>query len=314
MTRRVVVTGAAGFIGRHVVRELVAQGVEVAGLLRTPLAAAERDALGLAAWSDGGITPATLGDVAGDADTIIHCAGSGSVALSLEQPRRDFDSNVLTTQTVLEFARLRGSTRVVLASSAGVYGCATDLPIRTDAPCNPISPYGVNKKISELLAGQYARHFGVKVAIVRLFSVYGAGLRKQLLWDACRKIDRGESLFFGTGSETRDWIHVADAARLMIRAGTIAQADTPAVLNGGTGRAVAIGEILGQLAALCGFEGRVGFSGEVRAGDPQHYQAEITSALATGWTPQVDLMAGLADYVRWFRAVSAAEPPAMLRE
>ncbi len=314
MMRRVVVTGAAGFIGRHVVRELVAQGVEVAGLLRTPLPAAERDAMGLAAWSDGGITPATLGDVAGDADTIIHCAGSGSVALSLEQPRRDFDSNVLTTQTVLEFARLRGSTRVVLASSAGVYGCATDMPIRTDAPCNPISPYGVNKQISELLAHQYARHFGVRVAIVRLFSVYGAGLRKQLLWDACRKLDRGERSFFGTGAETRDWIHVADAARLMILAADLPASDAPGVINGGTGQAVSNSALLARLAALCGHEDAVRFNGEVRAGDPQHYQADISAALATGWRPQVALDDGLADYVRWFRAVTAAETPTILRE
>lgn len=305
MTRRVLVTGAAGFIGRHVVRELQAQGVPVAGIFRTPLPVPDREALGLVAWSDGGITPATLGDVAGDADTIIHCAGSGSVALSIEQPRRDFESNVLTTQTVLEFARLRGGLRVVLASSAGVYGNVATMPIRPDAPCNPISPYGSNKLIGELLAAQYARHFAVPVASVRLFSVYGAGLRKQLLWDACRRLARGDSMFFGTGDETRDWIHVADAARLMIRAADVAGPAAPA-LNGGTGQAITIRDILGRLAALIAPGRRVSFSGEVRPGDPRDYQACIGAALATGWTPQVDLDTGLTDYVRWFRGLDDA--------
>lgn len=308
---RVIVTGAGGFIGRAVVAALRAEGREVAGLFHHDPGAETARAMGLVAWAYGPLTLSQLADVAGATPSEIqHCAGSGSVALSLSDPDRDFDSNVMSTQTVLEFARQRGGIRVVLPSSAGVYGVVDRLPIRPDAPCNPISPYGGNKLIAEMLARQYARHWGLEVAIVRLFSVYGAGLRKQLLWDAARKILAGDRVFFGTGNETRDWIHVEDTAALLLQAGRIASPAAP-VLNGGTGQQVAIRSILEHLAtALDGghLAAPIRFNDQTRPGDPAHYQADISATLATGWAPRIDLGAGIAAYADWYRSTVLSEP------
>src|SRR6185312_5873943 len=107
---------------------------------------------------------------------------------------------------------------LVVPSSAAVYGAVRQIPINESGPRNPISPYGVHKKIAEDLCYSYARHFGARIALVRFFSVYGAGLRKQLLWDACNKLVVGDGRFGGHGNEVRDWLHIEDAARLLIAA------------------------------------------------------------------------------------------------
>ena len=156
---------------------------------------------------------------AGEPDVIVHCAGSGSVGFSMTHPYQDFQRTVATTLAVLEYARLYAPrARVAYPSSAGVYGEVQKLPIAETDPLSPASPYGVHKRFAEELCASYAQHFGIAVAVVRLFSVYGAGLRKQLLWDASQKIMRGENRFFGTGEEIRDWLHVEDAASLLIAA------------------------------------------------------------------------------------------------
>ncbi|PWR18216.1 NAD-dependent epimerase/dehydratase family protein [Zavarzinia compransoris] len=293
---RVLVTGAAGFIGQAVASCLISRGRDVVGIGRGLPPAG----LDLAAWNGEGVTLETLRDCAEGVEEIYHCAGSGSVAMSLQCPDKDFACNVVTTQVVLEFARQQGGPKVVLLSSAGVYGTLDEMPIRIDSPLKPISPYGVNKVICELLIRQYAQHFSVPATIVRLFSVYGEGLRKQLLWDAGHRLLRGDGTFFGTGTETRDWIHVDDAARLIVAAGAAARADV-SVINGGTGRAVAIRTIVEGLAARLGGGCDIRFDGQVRAGDPQHYEADIAQALATGWRAEVGLEEGLDRYVDWLK-------------
>ena len=114
-------------------------------------------------------------------------------------------------------------------SSAAVYGRAAMLPIPETSPLAPISPYGVHKVVAEDLCRSYGRTFGLHVAIVRIFSAYGVELRKQLLWDASRKVLAGDFRFDGTGNETRDWVHAEDVARLMLIAAEHAQSDVPVV-------------------------------------------------------------------------------------
>lgn len=294
------VTGAHGFVGRHVARQLAAAGYRVTGLGHGDWEGQDMTAWGLSGWRSADVDGETLAEHAGTPDLIVHCAGSGSVPYSLERPREDFRRSVEATLAVLDFVRLHAPTaRVVLPSSAAVYGLAPMLPITVDAPLSPLSPYGVHKKMAEDLARSYARHFGVAVAIVRLFSVYGAGLRKQLLWDACRKIESGAATFGGTGEETRDWLHVGDAAALLAAAGNVASTDAP-VVNGGTGEAVTVRWVVDRLAArLDGAPAT--FTGDIRPGDPRHFCADVDAALAMGWAPQHVLGAGVDAYADWYR-------------
>ena len=248
-----------------------------------------------------GAWPTTLVTYADEPDLIVHCAGSGSVAFSMTHPFQDYQRSVSTTHAVLEYVRTTSpGTRVVLPSSAGIYGSVDHLPIGVNTPSKPASPYGHHKKMAEDLCRLYAEHFGVACSIVRLFSVYGTGLRKQLLWDACGKLTNGAAVFAGTGQETRDWLHVDDAATLILAAAEKASEQCP-VANGGTGDETSIASVVEMLAAELGRAGEFAFSGNTRPGDPLHYRADTTEAEAWGWTPQADLSTEMRRYANWFK-------------
>lgn len=301
MPKWVLVTGAHGFIGRYISRAAASTGYGVIGIGHGDSDPATNSAWGITRFNSCDVTLKSLREYAGRPDVIFHCAGSGSVARSVAAPREDFQRTVETLSEVLEFTRLHSpNTKVIIPSSAGVYGSVDLQPIRVNSDLAPTSPYGVHKKIAEDLAKSYAQSFGVKVAMVRLFSVYGEELRKQLLWDACRKLSSGDSIFFGTGSETRDWLHVADATELMFAAAGQASELCP-IVNGGSGQAVTIKEVVDLIASELRTTIRPSFNGITRAGDPMHYQADIREALSWGWRPTRRWAEEIPNYVRWFQ-------------
>lgn len=296
-----LVTGAHGFIGRHVARRFAEAGYEVRGIGHGAWDRKDFSGHGITFWHQAHVQLDSLVTYGGEPDVIAHCAGSGSVMFSMSHPLQDFDRTVSSTAAVLEYVRLHSpGTVVVYPSSAAVYGNADVLPIRECAPREPISHYGIHKLLAERLCQSYADNFQVSVAIVRFFSVYGEGLRKQLLWDACSRVTSEGDTFFGTGSELRDWLHVEDAARLLLKAASHAAGSCP-IVNGGSGQGITVREILSMV-----FEefspGRMPlFSGEARPGDPAGYQADIRMAEVWGWKPEVPLADGIKRYVEWFK-------------
>lgn len=302
MTGSALVTGARGFLGRHVARQLAQLGWQVAGLGHGEWERAESLAWGVSRWQAADVSLENLLAAAGRPSLIVHCAGGASVGISVERPHEDFHRTVSTTAAVLEFARRHApEAAVVLPSSAAVYGDASVLPTPESAALQPVSPYGVHKQMAEQLCRLYSRQYGVRTAIVRFFSVYGPCLRKQLLWDACEQLSRKEPpRFFGDGSETRDWLQVEDAALLVETAARHASCDAPAV-NGGTGRPVRVGEILAELFRLLGRGDAPVFTAVSRLGEPKHYLADITAARSWGWAPTIDWRDGLRQYVSWYR-------------
>lgn len=306
MQNQVLVTGANGFIGRHVARLFSRNGYLVLGIGHGDWSSEEWRQWGLSAWFSVDVNLENLEQCAGAPSTIVHCAGGSSVAFSINDPIADFERTVVTTAHVLEFIRKSGiSCRVVYPSSASVYGNVKSLPIREECRPDPISQYGVHKLMAEQMISSYSRQFGVSAAIVRLFSVYGCGLQKQLLWDACSKFAKGNAVFMGTGNEVRDWLHVDDAAELILAAAGRASADCPTV-NGGSGHGVSVREVLDHLA-ICLSEGTkvATFSGAQRAGDPTRYVADVARSGSWGWTPKHDWKQGMAEYVMWWKTHTA---------
>ncbi|MCU1281518.1 MAG: putative nucleoside-diphosphate-sugar epimerase protein, partial [bacterium] len=230
---------------------------------------------------------------------VVFCAGGSSVGQSIDAPFVDFDNSVPPLAATLELLRTRApSARLVFLSSAAVYGHADHFPTREDSPARPISPYGFHKRIGEQLCSSWAGSYGLQVAIVRLFSVYGPGLRKQLLWDACRKARAGQRRFAGTGGEIRDWLHIDDAVALIMAATRAAANDAP-VINGGTSVPTTVASIVADVFAALD-AGVPEFIGGGRPGDPPRYVADISRASALGWLPRVEVKRGVRDYVRWF--------------
>ena len=283
-----LVTGAAGFIGAHVQRGLMRAGWQA-------LAAGRGTALPQ-------INAAALAALP-ELQLVVHCAGGSSVARSVTAPLDDFTDSVPPLAQLFEHVRTRApAAKVVLLSSAAVYGDARTFPIAETSPLQPISPYGCHKLMCEQLCASYGHNYGISSAILRFFSVYGPGLRKQLLWDACQKAQRGERLFSGSGQEVRDWLHIDDAVALILAVAGVAAPTVP-VLNGGTGVATQVASVVQQLFAALD-AGTPEFAGGGRTGDPARYIADVGLARALGWSPQVGMADGVAEYVRWFREQS----------
>jgi UDP-glucose 4-epimerase len=302
MDRTILVTGAHGFLGRHVARSFSCQGYTALGIGHGEWAKSEWEKWGLSEWKCSDVNSASLKGLSTIPSIIIHCAGGGSVSFSIEDPIADFERTVVTTAHVLEYVRTAApSCRVVYPSSASVYGTTEELPIEENCPAAPISQYGVHKLMAEQMVASYSRQFGTSAAVVRLFSVYGCGLRKQLLWDACCKFASNERVFMGTGDEVRDWLHVDDAAELLLAAAEHASAKCP-IVNGGSGEGTAVRETLTHLSnCLSGVGSPPTFSGAQRTGDPSRYIANIEAARLWKWRPRRNWKQGVDEYVKWWK-------------
>ena len=303
--RTILVTGANGFLGRHVCRAAARQGNLVIGLGHGDWMDETWRRWGLTAWHELDVTLASLVAHAGTPDVIVHCAGSSSVGFSIENPAQDFERTVATTVGVLEYlCTCAPGTALVYPSSAAVYGRAEILPIPEESPLAPISPYGVHKKIAEELCRSYSESFGVPVAIVRIFSAYGVELRKQLLWDASRKVRAGDFRFAGSGQETRDWVNSEDVARLLLIAADHAGREVP-IVNCASGTEVANQSILEVLLEALGANQGPEFTGGARSGDPERYAGDPSRASAWGWAPRRLWQEGVREYARWFRETAS---------
>ena len=297
--KRVLITGAAGFVGRYVAKEFSKQGYDVIGMGwgKFPDYADWE----LSAWYEAEVSLEMLCEYANQPDVIVHCAGGASVGNSVQRPRQDFCQTVDATSHVLEYIRLHSpQTKLIYPSSAAVYGNVKASPIAESTPYNPVSPYGVHKMMAEQLCQLYASRYELSIAVVRLFSIYGEGLRKQLLWDACNKLSVGETSFFGSGEEIRDWLHVSDAARLLCLASEQASS-LYTVVNGGSGKGVKVKDILHCLCDAMNVEKELVFSSVQKDGDPNVLLADHTMALSWGWSSQLELKQGISSYVQWFK-------------
>jgi UDP-glucose 4-epimerase len=301
------ITGARGFLGRNLAQHLAAHGTRVAGVGHGHWPAAEANRAGLAFWINGDIGAASLDLLlkeSGRPDVIYHLAGGSAVGPSFANPLEDFERTVHATARLFDWIRrCCADAPVVAVSSAAVYGAGHAEPLAEDTPARPYSPYGYHKAIMEALCRSYGENFGARSAIVRVFSAYGPGLRKQILWDLCSRLSSTtESLTLdGTGLERRDWIHAGDVARLLVLvAQTLPSAEAP-VVNGATGEGHSVAEFAEQVLQAWGAGRAVRFSGRSRPGDPINLVADVTRLRALGFVPQVALAQGIRSYVDWFR-------------
>lgn len=298
--KRVLVTGAKGFVGSNTARHFKRLGYETYGIGHGELSTKELLEYGLDHWMPSDITIDSMLSFNVEFDVVIHCGGSGSVGFSVENPYQDFKKTVDGTLEVLEFIRLYSpKAHLIYPSSPAVQGEHPDSPIEEDYIGKPCSPYGYHKKIAEDLCKSYSEKFGLKVTVIRLFSVYGIGLKKQLLWDAVQKINhaQSEAVFWGSGKETRDFIHIDDVVELFNR--VLNQHESFVVLNGGTGKKKSVLEVLSMLSHIMGSSVSISFNNQVSTGNPIYYWASQNKIKNYYDLNYISLEEGLVDYVHW---------------
>ena len=319
--RRIVVTGAAGFIGSHLVDRLLADGCEVVGidsfedyyprpLKEANLRAARAsdrftlltDNLLTLAGVDGAasVEPRLPALLAG-ADCVVHLAAQAGVRASWGRSFRTYsDNNVLGTQVVLEACKQVGVPKVVYASSSSVYGDTDQLPMREDADCRPVSPYGVTKLAGEQLCRLYHRNHGTPTVSLRFFTVYGPRQRPDMAFHIfLRALFEGRPLeVFGEGNQTRDFTFVSDIVEGIVRA---MHGRDGAVYNLGGGSRVSLLQAIHSLEAASGRTAQI--KGEsVQAGDVKHTWADLSLAEdELGYRPCVSLDEGLQREADWLR-------------
>lgn len=300
------VTGARGFIGKNLSNYLARQGNQILGLGHGALPPEISSKFGISYWVNGEIEDSNLRQLlekSDQPDVIYHLAGGSSVGLSIQAPAEDFRRSVSSTAVLLEW--IRGNvpeTKLVVSSSAAIYGNNHTGVILEDGYFTPYSPYGFHKRSTELLCESYAHNFGLKIAIVRLFSVYGPGLCKQLLWDLCHRLQQSPSILelHGTGNEIRDWLFVEDAVRILIAAADKASC-TPFFVNGGTGIGTCVRDVATILSQAWGEFPQLKFSGKQRSGDPFSLVADTQRLQTLGFFPKHKLAEGIEEYVRWLK-------------
>lgn len=307
---RAVVTGAAGFIGSHLVARLLVDGHEVVGidaLTENYAAVVKRRNLATALATDrfslveGDLLNIDLASVFDGADCVFHLAGEPGVRESWGLDfARYAERNIVATQRVLEATRVSPTQRLVLASSSSVYGRAPTEKLAETLPPKPISPYGVTKLAAEQLCFAYRQSYGLSVAVLRYFTTYGPRQRPDMAFSRfISALDAGQPLtVYGEGAQRRDFTFVEDVVAATVQAARAADAGELAI-NVGSGHPATVAEVIELLSELVGREPRIVFE-PVPAGDPESTWADMSRAREVlDFEPAMDLAEGLRRQVEW---------------
>jgi UDP-glucuronate 4-epimerase len=321
VSERVLVTGAAGFIGSHVVDALLAAGHTVTGVDNfDPFyarAVKERNLAGARGHAAFRFIEADLARDAvpvDGADVVAHLAAKAGVRPSLEDPAAYVTANVLATARVLEACRRAGVRRVIYASSSSVYGVTTPAPFAEAAPATePISPYAATKRAGELVAHTHAHLYGLRVACLRFFTVYGPRQRPDLaIHRMVGLMRRGEPVrMFGDGSATRDYTYISDAVDGVLGAlrWTAAPGGTPGAraFNVGGGAQVRLDRLIAVIASALGRTPRIERHPD-QPGDVPLTSADLRrSERELGYRPTVGIEDGIRAFVRWYEEIHGPE-------
>ncbi len=280
--RRVLITGGAGFIGRHVVSELTSGGARVRVLDLKPHPDPSVDTV------IGDIRDREAVDRAFDGgfDSIVHLAAVTSVLRSLEHPVLTYQTNVAGTFNVLEAGRAAGVTSLAFATTNAVTGPMTAPKISEACVLNPLTPYGSTKAAGEMMMSAYTASYGLRCACIRLTNVYGPGMQAKdsIVARLMRCIRLGTTFeIYGDGTQVRDYVHAHDVVAAMRLALLDEKWAGPMVI--GSGSSLSVLEVVDAVRAVSGAEISVQH-GPAKAGEMPAVIVDPSRAHAAGWSPK----------------------------
>ncbi|SCL34485.1 GDP-mannose 4,6-dehydratase [Micromonospora nigra] len=316
MAELVAVTGAEGFIGSHLVEELVRRGHPVRAMV-------QYNSFGAAGWLDHldaevtarvQVHPGDIRDqqsvqaLVDGAEVVYHLAALIAIPYSYQAPRSYLDTNVIGTANVLDAVRAAGSARLVHTSTSETYGTARSVPIAESHPLQAQSPYAATKVAADKLVEAYHLSFALPAVTLRPFNTYGPrqSARAVIPTIVTQLAAGAREISLGALDPTRDFTFVTDTVEAFLSVGTApASAVVGEVFNAGTGDEVSIGQLATDLVRLTGVDATV-------VGDPRRIRPKDSEVMRlvcdatklrdrTGWRPRVDREAGLRRTVDWFR-------------
>ena len=313
MSRTVLVTGAAGFIGSHVAEALLRRGDRVRGIdsldpfydpaiKRRNVEEVRR--VGDLSFVEGDIRDAAaVRDAIQGCDAVVHLAAKAGVRPSLRDPVGYADVNVRGTAVLLEAAAAAGVRTFVAASSSSVYGSRSKVPFSEDDPCDrPVSPYAATKRAMELLCASFqANHAGMDLPCLRFFTAYGPRQRPEMAIHAfARAIEEGRSIpVFGDGSSRRDYTYIADIAAGVL--GALDGGKGFRIFNLGESRTTTLTDLVAALEKALGKKAVIDRKPD-QPGDVPLTCADVSRARAElGYEPSTTLEVGLGRFVEWMR-------------
>ncbi|WP_309640397.1 NAD-dependent epimerase/dehydratase family protein [Flavobacterium sp.] len=237
-------------------------------------------------------------------DVCLNCSGAASVPLSLQNPFKDFSLNTLNVFKILEAIRsYQPSCKFINLSSAAVYGNPETLPIKENATLHPLSPYGIHKMQAEQILKEFHEYYNIATCSLRIFSAYGEGLKKQLFWDLYQKFLNNDQIeLFGTGNESRDFIHVDDivqAIHLVIQNAKFRGEE----INIANGEEFTIQYVAELFHTNFHNSKTIAFNNQVKQGDPLNWRADISILKALGYQQNISIEKGIQRYIDWINAL-----------
>ena len=316
MSRRILITGAPGFIGTHLSRRLIADGNTVVGLDNfDPFydieikrrSVAELESSGSFSLIEGDIRdPETCARAVSGVDGVVHLAALAGVRPSIQAPERYMDVNVHGTQILLNAwqAEAGGSQKpFVFGSSSSVYGGNTKVPFAEDDPVNsPVSPYAASKRAGELICSTFHHLTDLPMTCLRFFTVFGPGQRPEMaIHKFSRKIMAGEPLpFFGDGSTRRDYTFVADIVDGIVA--SLNAADGFHIYNLGGADTTTLAELVDLIATTLGKEAILDRQPDQPGDVPATFADTTRSKAELGYERRVPLPEGVKRFTDWYLA------------
>lgn len=304
--KKILVLGAGGFIGTHLINKLNAEGSNIYKTQAVGFNVSKYQNLSNVSFIEGSINNKLL-NKCDYPDIIYHVAGGASVPASISDPYMDFNKTVLNINDILNKIKEDWPlSKLVYVSSASVYGSNASENTRVSTEKKPISPYGLHKKITEDLIEFYRGFYNVNATIIRPFSIYGPGLKKQLFWDSLKKSEAGNFDYFGSGLEKRDWIYIVDFIDLLV--GLYAKDNNYSskcseTINVGSGNGITNEEVINNLLTIAGYSKKANFIEKNKIGDPCDLVSSFAEQKESAEFYKTPINIGLTEYVKWYKGL-----------
>lgn len=296
MNKKILIIGSCGFIGKHLCSYFKTLGYKVFGA--DIIIKEEKDYFILNAENANFLHLF----ISNTFEICINASGAANVNLSFNYPQLDFNLNTSNVLHILDAIRTHNpDCKFINFSSAAVYGNPNLLPIKEDSKLSPISPYGFHKMYSEFICKEFYDLYNIKTISLRVFSVYGEGLKKQIFWDLHNKIintENNEIIIFGNGSESRDFIYINDLleAVYLILLNLKFEGQQVNIANG---EEIFINDAVGKFIELNNKKIDVKYDNKGLSGNPKNWIADISVIKSIGYEKKFDLNKGLTNYINW---------------